>query len=233
MARGVNDNVAFRDVFHHTAVNAEKLREMIVADINRCIENEPYVHKHPRLEDSRSNLGPDIYEKLKNQYKKPLLYHGALNLKNSLSDCLIWKWTEATGKYIGCAFWSVGAKLLFDESVASFGTSPSLRDAVKIAIGLSQRSRPLDCRITHEHVYPKEALRRLLPDLKEDIGGLFDRLCVSCVVLESEHKKIDRLGSPNEENPWKRYAPAGIKLVDNPEWPPLQRKMIMEAGLLC
>jgi len=29
-----------------------------------------------------------------------------------------------------------------------------------------------------------------------------------------------------------RYAPAGIKLVDNPEWSPLQRKMIDEAGLI-
>lgn len=231
MARGFNTDVPFRDVFHHAADNAEQLRNRIVRDIDQCIANARYVDAHPRLNDGRRHLSPALYERLTSAYN-PLLYHGALGLTNDLSDCLIWKWTEATGKYIGCPFWSQRAKALFDAASAGYVSSLNLRKAVNVGISLSRRSRPEDSRIAHEHVYPKRFLRRLLSDLKEDVRDVLDRLCVGCVVLQSEHVDIDRLGSPNIENPWMRYAPAGIKLADNPDWPPLQRGMIIEAGLL-
>jgi hypothetical protein len=64
----------------------------------------------------------------------------------------------------------------------------------------------------------------------EEIRGLFDRYCVGCVVLESEHDQLS--GDGDDTNHWIRYAKAGIKLAHNPAWPDSQRKMIVEAGLL-
>ena len=237
MGSGPKVDVVFRDVFHHTAENAEELRKTIVDDVLQCIKNAQHPGAHPLLGDSRKVLGDEVYGQLKKKYD-PLLYCGYFSLGSgrTLLDGLNWKWTEATGKYIGCQFWSNGAKALFDDERNRYGKELYLKeDAWKIAACLSQRDRlPKSSRITHEHVYPRKDFKRLpfhAPNQSRGaIRALFDRLCIGCVVLESEHPR-KCLGSANPENPWLRYAHAGIKLVDNPEWPPLQRQMIEDAGL--
>jgi hypothetical protein len=44
--------------------------------------------------------------------------------KRTLANELIWKWTEATGKYTGCQFWSARTMSLFDREVQSAGGWP-------------------------------------------------------------------------------------------------------------
>jgi hypothetical protein len=240
MGSGPKANVVFRDVFQHTAENTEKLRETIIDDVLQCIKNAEHHGAHPLLGDLRMDMGEEVYGQLKDKYDNkcdPLLYYRSFSLGGlTLLDGLSWKWTEATGKYIGCQFWSNGAKALVDDERNRYGKELYLKeDAWKIAAGFSQRDRlPKSSRITHEHVYPRKDFKRLpfhAPNQSRDtIRALFDRLCIGCVVLESEHPR-KCLDPANPENPWLRYAHAGIKLADNPEWPLLQREMIEEAGL--
>ena len=179
------------------------------------------------------------FRALKTKYT-PLLHFGNFSLPKPrrLANELIWKWTEATGKYTGCPFWSKRAKALFDDHVPSDGGWPiSQLSANRIWQKLNKKKtggelRPKALRLTHEHVYPIKDIKNLFrgkhPPDREEIRELFDRQCVGCVVLESEH---DRLNG-HDANPWMRYADAKIMLADNPQWPKLQRNMIIEARIL-
>jgi hypothetical protein len=226
------------DVFHHSVQPeaAEKLRAIVVNDIRWMYDTFPDIRKV-----SRAALGPDVYITLKEKYD-PLLHFGNFNLTTSrtLAYELIWKWTEATGKYVGCPFWSENAKALFDTEVLSAGgwpIQPAL--AKKIAKRLSEKGANEEksvpkAKLTHEHVYPIKDMKRRLYSYAErsieEIRGLFDRYCVGCVVLESEHNQLSVEG--DDTNHWVRYAEAGIKLAPNPAWPDSQRRMIVAAGLL-
>ena len=226
------------DVYHHTARPevAENLRTIIVHDIRWMYDTFPDIRTV-----SLADLGPDVYETLKQKYDS-LLYFGNFNLTKSrtLSYELIWKWTEATGKYVGCPFWSRNAKALFDAEVSSAGGWPITQTlGKKIEKRLSEKStngakRLPTARLTHEHVYPIKDTKQLLywntKRTIEEIRRLFDRYCVGCVVLESEHDQLSRNG--DDTNHWIRYAKARINLAHNPAWPDPQRKMIVEAGLL-
>jgi hypothetical protein len=224
------------DVFDHIAVPevTEKLRAAVIDDIRWAYDTFPDIRKV-----SLADVGPDVYQALKQKYG-PLLHFGSFNLTKSrpLANELVWKWTEATGKYVGCQFWSRNAKAWFDTEVLHAGgwpIAPAL--ARKIERKLSEKSaqgveRPPGTRLTHEHVYPiKDMKQRLYGNTRrtvEELRGLFDSHCVGCVVLESEHDRF----CGDETNPWIRYAKARIKLADNPAWSYKQRQMIVEAGLL-
>jgi hypothetical protein len=233
--RGPKDGVVFTYIFQHTAENWEQLREEIIDDVFRCTRNALIPGAHPCLDDRMEDMGKEVYGELKETYK-PLLYFGYFSLSSGRThlDCLNWKWTEATGKYIGCPYWSQGAAALFDEARKNNRKDLSLSDAWTIAKQLQSRGRPDHSKITHEHVYPRKDFHRLpfnsLNQSKIAIRNLFDKLCVGCVVLESEHPRT-RLGSADTENPWMRYA-GKIKLIDNPQWPQPHREMIKEAGLI-
>lgn len=226
------------DVFDHSVQPeaAGELRTLIVHDICWMYDTYPDIRKV-----YRAGMGPNVYEILKQRYD-PLLHFGSFNLTTSrtLAYELIWKWTEATGKYVGCPFWSKDAKALFDAEVSSAGgwpIQPIL--AKKIAKKLSEKgSNGAKClpkpKLTHEHVYPIKDMKQLLywntKRTIEEIRGLFDRYCVGCVVLESEHDQLSADG--DDANHWIRYSKAGIKLAHNAAWPDSQRKMIASAGLL-
>jgi hypothetical protein len=229
MVHRIDPRIKFRDVFHHVAQHTEQLRTAIVGDIGRYVVEDGSLASSRRPFRTDLLLEPELYMQLKPTYTA-LLYHGSLN-RRELADELIWKWTEATGKYVGCPYWSVRAKSLFDEVAATFKEKLSLTEAVKLADRLSAKG--LESRIIHEHVYPRGDLRKLLRRPGANVRDLLERLGVSCVVLGSEDRAIARGGIKCEENPWKRYTATEVKLVDNPEWPKEQRDMITDAGLLA
>jgi hypothetical protein len=148
---------------------------------------------------------------------------------------LAWKWSETTGKFIGCPFWSLSAKTVFDHEIALLH-DPSLEDAWKLSQSLGQKIRKIDQQLTHEHVFPKrffcEILRNYQPTGIQDINALralFSRLAIGCVVLESEHPPHAPNAWANRDNPWRRYQ--GITLVENPAWPEEHKLLIARAGL--
>jgi hypothetical protein len=221
------------DVFDHTAQSevVEKLRSVVIHDIHWMCNTYRDVERVTVAE-----LDPDVYKALKEKYRQ-LLHFGNFGLPKprTLANELIWKWTEATGKYVGCQFWSANAKKLFDREVESVGGWPITEKLARAiekrlsAKSIDGKARPSNGKLTHEHVYPIKDLKKFLRANDQlslnDIRELFDRQCVSCIVLESEH---DRLRG-DDLNPWVRYAKAEIMLADNPTWAETQRKAIADA----
>jgi hypothetical protein len=223
-------------VFDHDADpnTVEALRSAVVQDICWLVNSYSNFSKVTVAE-----LEPEVYKQLREKFP-PLLHFGSFGLPvgRYLANELIWKWTEATGKYTGCQFWSASAKVLFDQEVqSSGGWRITSKIAKVIEKKLSARTgdgkpRSSDAKLTHEHVYPIKDLKILLRgkdgSTPKSVRQLFDSHCVSCVILESEH---DRL-SGQDHNPWLRYKNARIRLVDNPAWSERQRNLILQAGLL-
>jgi hypothetical protein len=170
---------------------------------------------------------PKAYDEMREKYRR-ILHYGVFSLpgKRAVANEVIWKWTEATGKYVGCQFWSIGAKSVFDQEVRSAGGWPiTVRLARTLERKLSTKSRPNAIKLTHEHVYPIKDIKLLLASknspTREEIRELLERQCMSCVLLESEHDR----SAGHDPNPWLRYTNAGnIRLADNPAWPDSQRK---------
>jgi hypothetical protein len=227
-------NSAFElaSVFDHDADRnmVEALRAAVVEDLYAL---------HSRYHNfgtvTAADLDPKAYDEMREEYCR-ILHYGVFSLprKRAVANELIWKWTEATGKYVGCQFWSIGAKSVFDEEVQSAGGWPiTVRLARMLERKLSAKSRPKAIKLTHEHVYPIKDVKLLLvsknsPTMKE-IRELLERYCMSCVLLESEHDR----SAGHESNPWLRYKNAGkIRLADNPTWHAGQRKTIIQTGLL-
>jgi hypothetical protein len=228
----MNRQTAYRDVFDHNAdpEALERLRSAVIHDAHWMCNVFPGAERV-----TADHLDPDVYRALREKYR-PLLHaccgRGSFNLPKprTLADELIWKWTEATGKYVGCQFWSVSAKALFDFEVKGWPITPKRARAIEKT--LSAKDRPSNARLTHEHVYPRKELRKDLRMQKlsrNEIRELFDRLCVSCVVLESEHDQLRGGDVKGDLNPWERYARANIVLAENPRWQPVQRNEIADA----
>ena len=212
------------DVFHHE-IDSDKLKELrdaVIDDVYGLLRNPiGFTKVHP------SHLSLEEWSQMREKYRRVLPKGCYLN-KRYLANELIWKWTEATGKYLGCQFWSLKAKELLDREVAS---SADPKEVVKT---LQSKIRRDDAKITHEHVYPIKDMTLWLDMRREkldrdEIRSHLERLCVGCVVLESEHKKM---GGSDHTNPWLRYKEAGIALAANPAWPNVQKRLIEEAGLV-
>ncbi len=145
-----------------------------------------------------------------------------------------WKWSELTGKYYGCPFWSVAAFRL----VSGLAERRPLDRLRAVCAAASKKNREPDS-IQHEHVFRREHWRQMMavfvrsaePLSVADLVDLLDRYCVGCVVTRSEHERLGVQPS-DRTNPWKRYSGTSIKLVDNPAWPQRHRAWIVEAGLL-
>ncbi len=164
-----------------------------------------------------------------------LLNYGGFSDRRSILRELVWKWTEATGKYTGCQFWSLKAKELFDAEVEEEGGWPiTPRVASCLGDDLSKRSRQKHLKLTHEHVYPIADMIKWLGTKRaltpEEVRKHLDCHGVGCVVLEAEHREIKGRGT--DGNPWHRYRTAGIFLAENPAWPESQRVLINAAGLI-
>ncbi len=229
-------NFRLANVFDHDAEPGivQELRSAVAGDLHWLRNSYSEFGKV-----TVADLDPLVYSRFREKYR-PLLHFGVFSLppKRALANELIWKWTEATGKYTGCQFWSARAKSFFDREAESAGGWPiTSRLAKTLEQKLSAKSadgkpKLSDARLTHEHVYPIKDVKLLLGgkdgETPEGIRNLLDLQCVSCVVLESEH---DRL-SGHDRNPWLRYKDAGIRLVENPVWLDRQRSLILQAGLL-
>jgi hypothetical protein len=224
-------------VFDHDAEPniVEALRSAVVQDICWLVNSYSNFDKV-----TAADLEPEVYKQLTDKYP-PLLHFGYFGLPapRCLANELIWKWTEATGKYTGCQFWSVRARVLFDQEVRSSGgwpITPKLAEDIEKKLKAKTgggKPKPPDAKLTHEHVYPIKDLKTLLRSkdgtTPESVRQLFDSLCVGCVVLESEHNQLNGHGS---RPPWLRYKNAGIRLVDNPAWSDRQRSLILQADIL-
>lgn len=142
-----------------------------------------------------------------------------------------WAWSERTGKYVGCSFWSVAAFKAFQRCTHE-NRHWSLR---RIEIYAQQRARG-ELQLQHEHVFPRRDWKRLVnptignPRTLEEAWNLLDTYCQGCVVTLEEHRKLRSHGDP--DNPWLRYWDTGIQLLENPAWSERHRRWIREAGLV-
>lgn len=98
-------------VFDHDADpdRVNTLREAVINDLFSLQSKYPDFCKV-----TAAGLSHDDYAQMREKYRD--LHHGVFSLpgKRAVANELIWKWTEATGKYVGCQFWSLEAKELFD-----------------------------------------------------------------------------------------------------------------------
>jgi len=120
-------------------------------------------------------------------------------LRQLLSE-LLWKFSEANGKYGGCRYWSVSAIESRKKHGAIVTSYPKVGgDALR-----------------HEHLFPRaqliERLFSLTDPTTESIRAELTRLNIGVVVTEREHRLLSDEGALND--PWKRYRIAGVEWVD-------------------
>lgn len=105
-----------------------------------------------------------------------------------LLSILIWKWTEAHGKYRGCRFWTPRA-LEAPQGLCHEHVVPR-----KLLV---------------------EALVAAGPESAEEI---LETMAVACVVTHAEHSQLpDVSWEELLANPWARYDAAGVEVVDTLE----------------
>lgn len=171
------------------------------------------------------------------------LYYGSYGGRRWTKDltsslrALVWKYSELTGKYCGCQYWSVKAKELFEGEMSKLmlGDDATLHDAWELTNGLAKKDKPKDERLVHEHVFP---INHLLQELQrydrhpttEWVRRIIEERACGCVVLEGEHCLLPNFVG-DCSNPWLRYK-GHIGLVDNKNWSPSHRDFIVDAGLL-
>jgi hypothetical protein len=209
---------------YETEINIEDVRKSLVDMVFRCLESNKPITK------------AEFYARIPKLLSGSYPERAGKSVRTSL-DALLWKYTELTGKYCGCQYWSAKAKSLFDQELREkYCDSPSMKDACLLANCLCKKGLLDDKRFEHEHVFPKKALIKLLRGLPESsissdkIGELLDRLAVACVVLGSEHRSVNSV-EENSDNPWLRYK-GEIRLVPNLDWTSSQRVLIERAGLV-
>jgi hypothetical protein len=144
-----------------------------------------------------------------------------------------WKWSELSGKYVGCPFWSTEALRVVIGLDARWPGRPLKRVCERVSKGYFLES------IQHEHVFPRDEwiarLQALVKSaavpLEPELEALLDRYCIGCVVTRTQHDEAaGRLGTP--DNPWLRYRETSICLVPNPAWTEPHLSWIRAAGLL-
>jgi hypothetical protein len=231
----------FNNVFQHFADDTVgQLKTTILATIWRSINRED--DDYPRMEDTLQTVSPRHFKDLRGSIC-PNLYYGSFNLTKTrtLSHEIVWKWTEASGKFVGCQFWSINAKKLFDEELRRrFGNTPTFDRAWNLAIDLSSTTRYGRQALNHEHVLPIATIRKVLlkPTLYAQFANsearlkeFFERAVVGCIMLKEEHDAIHSRPE-NWDNSWLRYKGSSIKLMWNPNWSDVHQQMIKEANLL-
>lgn len=223
-------DLEFDSVFDHQEDTARlsRLRSAVIEDV--CFLRREYERQFQSIKGKE--LKHDDFAVMREKHRA-LRHVGHFSGSRTLSNELIWKWTEATGKYVGCPFWSSAARELFDAEVEALGGWPITSGVKKhLEAKLQKKGRPHNQKLTHEHVYPIKEMKAWISSLgsfdSATVMEHFDRQCVACVVLESEHPNVPA----NHENPWLRYSNAGVVLAQNPAWPESQRALIAAAGLI-
>jgi len=135
-------------------------------------------------------------------YRKCVMNSGSSNNSyeqrfKDLIDVLLWKYTEAHGKYIGCKYWSAGAL----KSLQIYNNKIVTSNRVDPVYALRQ-----------EHIYPKnESIQRLL-NLETPTIGLVNeilKLNIGVVVTVEENSRLSKHGNLND--PWQRYRDANVE----------------------
>lgn len=114
-----------------------------------------------------------------------------------LITTLLWKHTEAYGKYKGCKYWSYGALESLEKHSDKVITSKSIDP---------------DYALRHEHLFPRKQTIELLLALdvinKKTVQEILE-LNIGVVVTVSEDSRLSKHG--NKNNPWQRYIDANIE----------------------
>lgn len=117
---------------------------------------------------------------------------GTLTLTNDrhlreLCSVLLWRYSEAAGKYRGCRFWTA-------DALASMRKHGRL---------VTSKLRYGDEALSHEHLYPRQqqiaALFERDDPSPERVRARLDQLNIGVVVTEAEHRRL-----PKEGNGWAR-----------------------------
>lgn len=106
---------------------------------------------------------------------------------------VVWRWSEAYGKYSDRLPWSRGAR------------HTMRRDSLR-----------------HEHVVPRKVLIAELCALRSptrrNIRELLERLGLACVVTQEEHEQLPNVSAAIlRADPWARYRAAGIRVLHPPK----------------
>ena len=128
----------------------------------------------------RSNQSNNSYEK---QFKE-------------LVDTLLWKHTEAHGKYIGCKYWSNGAL----ESLKKHNNK----------VVTNKKIDPTHA-LRHEHIFPKNESIKLLLNIDTPTPEKVNEILkqnIGVVVTVEEDSRLSKNG--NFDDPWQRYRDANI-----------------------
>ena len=144
-------------------------------------------------------LATEFFRYRHQEIKKPYYDKFCAKVMAELFSIFFWKYTEASGKYAGCRYWSVKA-----------ASSRATKDA------------PL----RHEHLVPRKILVDMFFKLREDelhkVEELFRRYCIGVVVTAEEDRLLNKAGLRQKmpvgdwlENPWVRYAHVEIKIARN------------------
>lgn len=124
------------------------------------------------------------------------------HIKRIISHVLLWKHSEAEGgKYKDCRYWSDGTK-------------KSLEKHGKV---LTNKNICGDDALRHEHLFPRKQLITKLFSVENpkigQIRQILDRLNIAVIVTIEEDKLLGKIPG-DENNPWKRYELAGVKVID-------------------
>lgn len=135
-----------------------------------------------------------------------------------------WEWTDNTGAYVGCPYWTEDAlKLLFDDF-----------DSLNINKYINRKalSKNVDGKVTHEHIVPRNYFTNYIISCYEKketptIENL--NKMAACIVTKDEDKILSNHGykqvMPDNintlesvQNPWQRYINSGITRIYKINW---------------
>ena len=137
--------------------------------------------------------------------------HFRLNLQKSTSynsfydtylgellGTLFWKFTEASGKIIGCQYWSSEAIKMLESIYSAEKPNKSL----------------LGSKLRHEHLTPRKVMCQYLFSLSsptlEDVSLYLDKHCIGVIITREEDAMLTKCGlrskvPENSIDPWDRY----------------------------
>jgi hypothetical protein len=198
---GSQENCALRIVFFRKG-------ELIMSKFK-------YSSKLPNDHDRRK----EILKDLKTVCKKHCISKQAVY---DIAWRISWEWTDNTGAYVGCPFWTEGAlKILF----SGFQNTNELIE--KKAISENVKSK-----VIHEHIVPRNYFINYIISCYEKYEApTMENLSkmVACVVTKEEDARISKRGykktMPNNitslekvDNPWQRYINSDITKIYQITW---------------
>ncbi len=139
------------------------------------------------------------------QVRRSSFYNNACEkILSEQFSILLWKYTEASGKYVGCPYWSVKAKESFEDT--SNGATSSM---------------PPSKKLRHEHLVPRKILTDMffsLDDISpESVLYIFQKYCIGVVITAEEDVLLNKAGLKQKmpearwlDDPWTRYKNVGI-----------------------